>query len=325
MGNLKESYPKDLVTIKLKKDIDEAIIKHYQPHTEIDIKLSDFPSKTSRFIEGFSVTAQYGSFFLMIPYLILLVMESSQLLRQKEKRLRIGLNIVGVTHFQFYFAELLTYAFSVFIISLHFCIAGYLLDFKFWSHGLVWYNMLILFSNGLIIGLLAFIVTACVSDRNLGMSVIYGFVLYSIVMQWLFTGGIILELLYLDSANNIVRFLKYLFNLYPSFHFSKIFSDVNRKADNHLDTYENRFVEGTEFTFNDLFTQASKHYDKPFPHGYVLPSAFESSLYLLATCLLYMLILAILDRTIESNRGTSQLWSIRRRKRKNSEYENSSE
>ncbi len=69
------------------------------------------------------------------------------------------------------------------------------------------------------------------------MSIIYGFVLYSIVMQWLFTGGIILELLYIDTANFAVKTLKFIFNLYPSFHFSKIFSDVNKKADSHLDTY----------------------------------------------------------------------------------------
>lgn len=31
MGNLKESYPKDLVTTKLKLDIDTAILKHYSP------------------------------------------------------------------------------------------------------------------------------------------------------------------------------------------------------------------------------------------------------------------------------------------------------
>ena len=31
MGNLRESYPKDPVTLKLKLDIDRAIIKHYSP------------------------------------------------------------------------------------------------------------------------------------------------------------------------------------------------------------------------------------------------------------------------------------------------------
>jgi hypothetical protein len=83
MGNLKEAYPKDMVTVKLKKDIDDAIITFYNPTAQIDTKFVDFPSRTSRFIKGVSIIAQYGPFFLMIPYLILLVMEASHLLHQK--------------------------------------------------------------------------------------------------------------------------------------------------------------------------------------------------------------------------------------------------
>lgn len=74
MSNLKESYPKDLVTLKLKLDIDTAIIKHYNPQAHLNITFSDFPSRTSRFVNGVSIMAQYGSFFIMIPYLALLVM-----------------------------------------------------------------------------------------------------------------------------------------------------------------------------------------------------------------------------------------------------------
>jgi hypothetical protein len=83
MGNLKESYPKDLVTIKLKQDIDEAILQHYNKNSSVDINYADYPNRTSRFIEGISIFSNYGSFFLLIPYLILLVMQSSHLLHQK--------------------------------------------------------------------------------------------------------------------------------------------------------------------------------------------------------------------------------------------------
>ena len=74
MGNLKLAYPKDLVTLKLKLDVDTAIIKHYDPTAKVDIDFSDFPSRTSRFVKGISLMAQYGSFYIMIPFLALLVM-----------------------------------------------------------------------------------------------------------------------------------------------------------------------------------------------------------------------------------------------------------
>lgn len=163
MGNLKLAYPKDLVTLKLKLDVDTAIIKHYNPSAKVNITFADFPSRTSRFVKGISIMAQYGSFFIMLPYLALLVMEGGRLLVQKEKRLRIGLNIVGVTHFQFYFAEILTFYIHVMIVSVVFCVFGWLLDFKFWSKGLITFDFFILTTNGLILGLIAFCVTAAVA------------------------------------------------------------------------------------------------------------------------------------------------------------------
>ena len=122
-------------------------------------------------------------------------------------------------------------------MSFLFCIFGSVLNLKYFSEGLFWFNFLTLLVNGMIVGLIPFCVTAAVSNKNLGMSLLYGFVLYSIVMQWLFSGGFILELLYMNTANFIVKLLKFIFNLYPSFHFSKIFSDVSRIVDKHLDTY----------------------------------------------------------------------------------------
>lgn len=86
---------------------------------------------------------------------------------------------------------------------------------------------------------------ALVTRKNMGMSLTYGFILYSISMQWIFSGGLILELLYLDSASPIIKMVKYFFNLYPSFHFSKIFTNIVRKADYHMDTFQNRYVKGS--------------------------------------------------------------------------------
>lgn len=73
-SNLKGSYPKDMATVKLKMDIDEGIITYYNRQATLNITTSQFPSKNSRFITGFSIFAQYGSFFIMIPYLVLMVM-----------------------------------------------------------------------------------------------------------------------------------------------------------------------------------------------------------------------------------------------------------
>lgn len=320
MGNIKESYPKDLVTLKLKYDIDAGIISHYSPQAHFNLTFSDFPSRTSRFVNGISIIGQYGSFFLMLPYLALLVMEGSRLLVQKEKRLRIGLNIVGVTHLQFYLAEILTYLIHVVILSVVFCLSGWALNFKFWSQGLILFDFYMLVTNGMVLGLLGLCVTAGVAERGLGMSVIYGFVLYSVVMQWLFTGGFLFDMLYFTNASTTVKALRYIFNGYPSFHFSKLFSDVSRKADSHIDTFENRYVEGSQFTWEDMFIRQSKSYQKPFPQTYVLPSPFESAVYLMLTSVAFIVALWLMDNLVESNRGYREYLGCPKRKRKNSGY-----
>lgn len=135
------------------------------------------------------------------------------------------------------------------------------------------------------------------------MSILYGFILYSFVMQWMFTGGYLFDMLYFTNASFGVLCLRVLFNLYPSFHFSKLINDISRKADSHMDTFENRFVEGTEFTWDDIFIRQSKSFLKPFPQTYILPSPFESALYLLLTSISFIIILWILDNFVESNRG----------------------
>lgn len=158
------------------------------------------------------------------------------------------------------------------LISITFCLGGLILDIKFWSNALVWFDFVSLVTNGFTLGLVAFCITAIVSSKNLGMSIIYGFVLYSIVMQWLFSGGYILELLYMDTASTLVKVLKFVFNLYPSYHFTKIFADISRTADSHFDTLQNRYVDGRTFIYDDLFYRRSQSFEKPFPRSYTLPN-----------------------------------------------------
>ena len=67
------------------------------------------------------------------------------------------------------------------------------------------------------------------------MSITYGFVLYAIVMQWVFTGGFMLYFIYQNASSVMVKIAKVFFNIYPSFHYSKIFCDIERKADSHFD------------------------------------------------------------------------------------------
>jgi hypothetical protein len=51
-----------------------------------------------------------------------------------------------------------------------------------------------------------------------------------------------------------VGLIKFIFSLYPPFNFSKAFSDISNKSANHFDNFEWRWVEGSGYTWGDLFT-----------------------------------------------------------------------
>ena len=106
------------------------------------------------------------------------------------------------------------------------------------------------------------------------MSILYGFILYSIVMQWLFSGGFIVQFLYMDGASLTVKIIKFIFDLYPSFHFSKIFSDMVTITDTHFDTIQNRFVEGRDLLYKDLFSPKISDTHRKYLQPYSIPSAF---------------------------------------------------
>lgn len=78
----------------------------------------------------------------------------------------------------------------------------------------------------------------------------------------------------MNTASPVVKTIKFIFDLYPSFHFSKIFSDMVAIADSHFNTLENRFIEGRDLLYEDLFNQRTQTYEKPFPHSYTIPSSF---------------------------------------------------
>ena len=63
---------------------------------------------------------------------------------------------------------------------------------NFFRNSIIWFNFVILFINGVVLGLVSFNTKALVTHKNLGMSLTYAFILYSISMQWIFSGGVIL-------------------------------------------------------------------------------------------------------------------------------------
>lgn len=108
--------------------------------------------------------------------------------------------------------------------------------------------------------------------------------------------------IYQQTKTRWINVMKVFFNLYPSFHYSKIFSDIERKADRHFDSFDNKWIEGGYYKYEDLFTTTSG--DTSIMKGhYEIPSTIGSYFNLLLTSILYVIMIWYFDHVIESNRG----------------------
>ncbi len=75
-SNWKNVHPKDTVVLKLKHDIDKALIKFYTG-SDMSMQFREYPRMSLRYFTGINVVAQSGSMFFMVPYLILMLMQIS--------------------------------------------------------------------------------------------------------------------------------------------------------------------------------------------------------------------------------------------------------
>lgn len=105
--------PKDPYLIKLQNSVDNGIIKYLHrrgddtslPVPKIKTQLNDYPVPVDRMFNAMDVTGMYGSYILNISPMLLFMFILQELGREKELRLRQGLNTVGVSHFAYWLSK----------------------------------------------------------------------------------------------------------------------------------------------------------------------------------------------------------------------------
>lgn len=68
----------------------------YKEH--IDISYQDFPKIPTRLMKGYDIMATGGAFYFFIPYMVLFLITVNEILLEKERKLRNGVCVMGLTH-----------------------------------------------------------------------------------------------------------------------------------------------------------------------------------------------------------------------------------
>ena len=72
------------------------------------IESQDYPKSTSRFMEGYDMASHHGAMFFFLPFMLHFIMSINEILREKEKKLRQGITVMGMTHFSYWFSWAVT-------------------------------------------------------------------------------------------------------------------------------------------------------------------------------------------------------------------------
>lgn len=123
----------------LKKLMDNAILdfvsKQKQiPTIHIDAEIQPFPMRKSRFGEGYNAVAIEGAFYFMIPSTIIFVNIVSELVREKDSKLRHGLSVIGVSQVAFWLSWGLVALILCLLSSNALILSGYLFQFDLFTN-----------------------------------------------------------------------------------------------------------------------------------------------------------------------------------------------
>lgn len=107
----------------------------------------------------------------------------------------------------------------------------------------------------------AFFISTLCSDMTSGYSVAYGFLLIGFILESLLGNIFMVYLFFLKTNPEWFITFRTCLELYPAFHYSKIFGDIALESGRHYDTSSNRWVQGKGFTYEDL----DKTHEGKFP------------------------------------------------------------
>ncbi len=99
------------------------------------------------------------------------------------------------------------------------------------------------FLFGMSIQINGFFLSTICSDAKNGYTLSYGFLLMSIVMEFFFANVFIVYFLHQDDLETWFKIVRFIFNFYPAYHFSKIYGDISLKSCKHYSLREGRWVQ----------------------------------------------------------------------------------
>ena len=294
--------------------LDSAIFNYHKnlidntaPPTNMTILTQDYPHTQTRFLQGYDAISALGSFYFFIAPMITFIVVLEELVAEKEKRLRQGLGVVGVSASEYWISwVILSFIWSV-LISIILILSGMACQFSTFLHTpfLILFLTFFLFSFSM--QFLVYLIYTLVPTTHLAYSVGYGILLLGLVIEIILSNITIVYYLYIIDSPTWVVWFRSILLLYPPFNFSKIMADISIHAGSTFSVAEGRWIQGPGYYWSELNTLQlgtiqGRHY-KAW-------STLTSLLFLLMDISIFALFAWYFDHIISHNRGRDEKWNF---------------
>ncbi|EAR94681.1 transporter family ABC domain protein (macronuclear) [Tetrahymena thermophila SB210] len=331
------SFPKDGWLITLKALLDSAIINYEQGIRLEDYEQDNNPSSllgsneqnskvdenlmklirfnitnqsyafpSSRFYDGFNIINQMGAFYYFLMPMYLFVQIQGDIVMEKQRRLRAGLNIQGVSHTAFYLSWFLTSITYSILISILQIVTSLIFQFDFFLDTPFFILFFLFFFFTLSMQVFGYFIATIMPNTNKSYSFSYGFVLFAVVIElFLSKPDAIIPYLYNTERPAWIMLFVFFLNMYSPFQYTLIFVAISQKSGIHFDSQASVWTRGSGYTWSDI-TDTLKGQERGI--NFEAPCPLQSFLLLLLMSFVYGVLTWYFDHIISSNRGSSHPW-----------------
>ena len=219
------------------------------------------------------------------------------IVREKELKHRMGLHVFGLSSASHWLAWSLTGAVYSSVSTVSLLFFTHIFRFDCFLNAPLWLMFAFFFSVSYSMVMLAFLISTVVSTETVANTMAYSFVLLSVLMQVIFSNTVVLyAMFYMDNLETWVIIVRSIFNMIPSFNFSRLFGQIVRITGSSFDGGEMKWNSGRRFLYKDLFINTEG--TLVMGDTYTVPSPYESFKTIVMTIIVFWLLTWYFDHVI---------------------------
>ena len=310
-ANVPEPVQSEVLATKLA--LDNAIFSYESKKRGLkDIVLEaviqSFPLPANRFLKGYDTVSMTGPFYFFIPPMFVFGLLISEIVKEKELKLRNGLSVIGVSASSFWLSWFLVALFFSFMTTNSLILSGYFFKFSVFLNTpyLVLFVLFMTFTMTMMV--LGFFLSTIIDSVRLAYTVSYTFLLGGLVLQNFFMSQTLMKLFHLQELPDWVYWVRVGFSYYPPYSFSRVFCNIAFKAGSVPNYYTTMWEQGPGYFYKDFFNQREGYIAGLY---YKVPADITGITDLLRNFLIICILTWFFDHVIQGNRGrASPPWFI---------------